>query len=49
MRKEGVPVLEASTRIDMTSHADHYPQITEAGVFLHGVQRVYDLMDGTGN
>lgn len=48
MRKNGVEAEAASKRIDMTGHAQHYPQIKEPGVSLHGVQRVYELIDGTG-
>ena len=47
MRKHGVEADEAAKRIDMTAHASHYPRIKEAGVSIFGVQRVYELMEGT--
>jgi len=47
MRKDGVEADEAAKRIDMTAHASHYPRIKEAGVSIFGVQRVYELMEGT--
>ena len=43
----GVSEEEAIQTIDMTNHAEHYPQIDGPGVHPHAVQRVYALLDGT--
>ena len=43
----GVSEEEAAQTIDMTHHAEHYPQIEGPGVHPHAVQRVYALLDGT--
>ena len=37
---------EASKRIDMTAHKDHYPPNTNLSVNLIGAQRMYELLDG---
>ncbi|MGE0360505.1 MAG: MBL fold metallo-hydrolase [Vicinamibacterales bacterium] len=46
LHKAGVPAQEAATRIDMRSHAAHYPAITAAGVLWHGPARAYELLEG---
>lgn len=46
MRKDGVEAERAAEMIDMTNHAANYPNITQPGVSLHGVQRAYELIDG---
>ena len=43
---EGLSAEEAARRIDLRSHADHYPTIREAGILSHGVYRAYDELDG---
>ena len=48
LHKAGVSAGDAAKRMDMRSHAAHYPDIKNAGVFPHGVVRVYELLDGTG-
>ena len=47
MHAEGLSFEEAATRIDMTSHADHYPNLTQPGVAPVTVQRIFELLDGT--
>ena len=37
---------EAAAQIDMTDHAEHYPQITGPGVSAVAVLRVFELLDG---
>lgn len=46
MYRDGVGAEEASRRIDMRDHAEHYPQIRESGVNPHAVLRVYELLEG---
>jgi hypothetical protein len=41
-----VPAEEAAKQIDMRKHAAHYPAITAPGVNWHGVQRVYEEIEG---
>lgn len=43
----GVKVEDAAARIDMRSHAGHYPAITAPGVLWHGVARAYEEIEGT--
>ncbi len=43
---QGLAFEEAAQRIDMTAHAEHYPQITGPGVPSVVVQRIWDLLDG---
>ena len=43
--REGVSWEEAATQIDMTNHADNYPQIQGIGVDRRAVRRMYELMD----
>lgn len=45
MHTQGVPAEEAAKQIDMRSHAEHFPQITEVGVNPHAVLRVYELFE----
>ncbi|MGD9905124.1 MAG: MBL fold metallo-hydrolase [Vicinamibacterales bacterium] len=42
----GVSVEDAAARIDMRSHAAHYPAITAAGVMWHGPARAYEILEG---
>ncbi len=42
----GVSAEEAAKTIDLTSHAEHFPQINGPGVHPHAVERVYALFDG---
>ncbi|MDH3222590.1 MAG: MBL fold metallo-hydrolase, partial [Gemmatimonadota bacterium] len=44
--EQGLGFEEAAQRIDMTSHAEHYPQITGPGVPTVVVQRIWDLLNG---
>ena len=46
---QGLTFEEAATRIDMTDHADHYPGVTEPGVPPITVQRIFELLDGSGS
>ena len=46
LHAEGVTYEEAAARIDMTDHADNYPQITGPGVPAVTVQRIFELLDG---
>ena len=42
----GVSAEEAAKTTDLTSHAEHFPQIEGPGVHAHAVERVYALLDG---
>lgn len=44
--KAGVAAEDAAKRIDMRTHAVHYPTITQPGVNVHGVLRAYEFLDG---
>ena len=46
LRQQGVSAEEASKRIDMSAHKDHYPPNTNLAVNLLGTQRMYELLDG---
>ncbi len=46
LHAEGMTYEEAAARIDMTDHADNYPQITGPGVPAVTVQRIFELLDG---
>ena len=43
--KAGVSAEEAAERIDMSDHAEHYPQIQSVGVHPHAAARAYELLD----
>jgi glyoxylase-like metal-dependent hydrolase (beta-lactamase superfamily II) len=42
----GVSAPEAAKKIDMTAHAEHFPEISGPGVSEHAVERIYELLDG---
>lgn len=46
LHAEGLSYEEAAARIDMSDHADNYPQIAGAGVPPVTVQRIFELLDG---
>lgn len=46
MHRAGVSAEDAARRIDMRSHATHYPTIREAGVNPAAILRVYELLSG---
>ncbi|MCY3547384.1 MAG: MBL fold metallo-hydrolase [Gemmatimonadetes bacterium] len=46
LHAEGLSHEEAAARIDMSDHADNYPQIAGAGVPPVTVQRIFELLDG---
>jgi glyoxylase-like metal-dependent hydrolase (beta-lactamase superfamily II) len=46
LKQQGVSAEEASKRIDMSAHKDHYPPNTNLSVNLLGAQRMYELLDG---
>ena len=46
LHAEGLSYEEAAARIDMSEHAEHYPQIAGAGVPAVTVQRIFELLDG---
>jgi glyoxylase-like metal-dependent hydrolase (beta-lactamase superfamily II) len=46
MHADGVSAADAAARIDMTSHAAHFPAITGPGVHPHAVERAYALLEG---
>jgi glyoxylase-like metal-dependent hydrolase (beta-lactamase superfamily II) len=46
LHAEGLSAEEAARRIDLRSHAEHYPTIREVGILSHGVYRAYDELDG---
>ena len=45
LRAQGVTANEAARRVDLTSHAKDFPQITGPGADVRGVRRVYAWMD----
>ena len=45
LHAEGLSHEEAATRIDMTDHAENYPQITGPGVPTITVQRIFELLE----
>ena len=47
MHADGVSAKDAAQKIDMTSHAAHFPSITGPGVHPHAVERAYALLEGT--
>jgi glyoxylase-like metal-dependent hydrolase (beta-lactamase superfamily II) len=47
MHADGVSAADAAQKIDMTSHAAHFPTITGPGVHPHAVERAYALLEGT--
>jgi len=46
MHADGVSAKDAAQKIDMTSHAAHFPTITGPGAHPHAVERAYALIDG---
>ena len=46
LHAQGMSYEEAAGQIDMTDHAEHYPQITGPGVPAVAVQRIFELLDG---
>ena len=46
LHAQGMSYEEAAAQIDMTDHAENYPQITGPGVSAVAVQRVFELLDG---
>jgi glyoxylase-like metal-dependent hydrolase (beta-lactamase superfamily II) len=48
LRAQGVSPEDAARRVDLTSHAKDFPQITGPGAEVRGVRRVYAWMDETG-
>jgi len=45
LKQQGVSAEEASKRIDMSGHKDHYPPNTNLAVNALGTQRMYELLD----
>ncbi len=45
LHAQGMSYEEAAAQIDMTDHAEHYPQIRFPGVSAVAVQRVFELLD----
>ena len=46
LHAQGMSYEEAAAQIDMTDHAENYPQITGPGVPAVTVQRIFELLDG---
>ncbi|NNF25915.1 MAG: MBL fold metallo-hydrolase [Gemmatimonadetes bacterium] len=46
LHAQGLSFEEAAQQIDLTAHAEHYPQITGPGVGTVVVQRIWDLLEG---
>lgn len=42
---EGVPAEEAAANMDLTTHSEHFPSVTEPGAPLIAVERAYRLFD----
>ncbi len=47
LHKAGVPAEAAAAKMDMRTHAEHYPALTTPGVLWHGVARAYEEFEGT--
>jgi cyclase len=45
LRKQGLGADQAAQKVDLTSHASAFPQITGPGADVRGVRRVYEWMD----
>jgi cyclase len=45
LRTQGLTADQAATRVDLTSHAKDFPQITGPGADPRGVRRIYAWMD----
>ena len=45
LRKQGLSADQAAEKVDLTSHAAAFPQITGPGADLRGVRRMYAWMD----
>ncbi len=45
LHAQGVSYQDAAAQIDMSDHAEHYPQIIGAGVPAIAVQRIFELLD----
>ena len=45
LRAQGLTADQAAARVDLTSHAKDFPQITGPGADLRGVRRIYAWMD----
>jgi glyoxylase-like metal-dependent hydrolase (beta-lactamase superfamily II) len=43
LKQAGVSAEDAAKRIDLRSHAAHYPAITAVGVDVDAVRRIYEL------
>jgi cyclase len=48
LRAQGLTADQAATRVDLTSHAKDFPQITGPGADARGVRRIYASMDERG-
>ena len=48
MKAQGVSAEDAAKRVDMTSHAKDFPQITGPGADVRGVRRIYAWIDERG-
>lgn len=46
LHRAGVPAEDAARQIDLRSHAAHYPAISNVGVDVDAVRRVYQLLNG---
>lgn len=45
MYEEGIPAEEAAATIDMTAHADNFPQIQGPGADPRAINRIYQLLE----
>jgi hypothetical protein len=48
LKKQGVSADDAAKKIDMTSHAKDFAQITGPGAEPRGMRRLYAWLDETG-
>jgi cyclase len=48
LRKQGLSPEDAAQRVDLTSHAKDFPQITGPGASVPGVRRIYEWMAERG-
>ena len=46
---QGMTYQDAATRIDMTGHVEHYPNLTGPGAPEIAVLRIFELLDGAAN
>ncbi|UCE01819.1 MAG: MBL fold metallo-hydrolase [Candidatus Latescibacterota bacterium] len=49
LHAQGVSAQEAAASVDMSAHRERIPDVEQAGVSRHTVDRVYELLDANGS